>query len=75
MAEWYPMENYIIGAGFDRREEDSASVWHWAVQNHAFLGIDLKDEDTEHVYQIVFELLPPPNEKKREVEVYLNHVS
>ncbi|GFI01252.1 hypothetical protein IMSAGC005_00074 [Lachnospiraceae bacterium] len=74
MAEWYPMENYLIGAGFDKREKDSASSWHWAVQNHAFLGIDLKNDDTEHVYRITFELLPPPNEKKREVEIYLNHV-
>lgn len=74
MAEWYPMENYLIGAGFDGREEDPSGVWHWAVQNHASLGIDFKSVDTEHVYQITFELIPPPNEKKREVEIYLNHV-
>ena len=73
MAEWYPMENYFIGTGFDGKEEDASSAWHWALQNDASLGVDFKGEAAEHVYQITFELIPPPNEKKREIEIYLNH--
>lgn len=74
MAEWNSIDNYLVGSGFCRREQDAVNKWHWALQNEAVLGIDFGNETKECIYQASFELGPPPNEKNREIEIYLNQI-